>query len=166
MTQTALAGRHSMESPAEKPLDWTTDDWATPPEIVAELAREFGPFDLDVCCRPETAKAPRFYTKAENGLVQPWNGTVWLNPPYSDPTPWLREAVARTYSGECPLVVALLPASTDTGWFHNYVWRIAEVRFRKGRIKFHDWTGGPKGMPKGGNIVAIYHGRCLACGRC
>lgn len=143
----------------EKPEDWTSDDWSTPPEIVRAFEEEFGPFDLDVCCRPETAKAPQYFTKLTNGLAQPWFGQAWMNPPFSDPAPWLRKAIEETESGRCDMVVALLPAATDTRWFHDYVLGKAEVRFRKGRIKFYGWMGTPIGSPKAGTVFAIYRSR-------
>lgn len=147
-----------------RPDDWTSDDWSTPPEIVHGFSAEFGPFDLDVCCRPDTAKALRFYTKADDGLARPWFGKVWMNPPFSDPSPWLRKAIEETLSGRADLVVALLPAATDTRWFHDLVLGKAEVRFRRGRIKFHGWMGTPIGSPKAGTVFAIYRrpGLCAA----
>lgn len=140
----------------ERPADWTSDDWSTPPEIVQEYAAEFGGFDVDPCCTPSTAKAPFFYTKADDGLKQPWAGRVWINPPYSDPTPWVQRAYEATKQGECDLVVMLLPAATDTGWFHDWVLEKAELRFRRGRIRFHGWQGTPIGSPKTPSIIAIY----------
>lgn len=150
--------------PPERPEFWTSDEWSTPQEIVTELAAEFGPFDLDACARPETAKAPVFYTKADNALEQPWRGRVWLNPPYSDPGPWLRKAVIETLTARASVVVALIPACTDVGWFHDFVKDRAEVRLRRGRIKFIGWLGTPIGSPKTGSIVAIYRAlpRCSA----
>lgn len=140
-----------------KPEDWTSDDWHTPPEVVAKVVEEFGAFDLDPCCRDTTAKAPLFYTKADDGLSLPWFGRVWLNPPYSDPGPWLKKAADSVESGDCELVVALLPASTDTRWFHNHILdRGAEVRFIKGRIRFYGWEHTPIGSPKTPSIFAIY----------
>lgn len=141
----------------EKPQDWTSDDWSTPPEIVHEFEREFGAFDLDVCARPETAKAPRFFTKADNALLQPWFAErAWMNPPFSDPAPWLRKAIYETEVGRCQLLVALLPAATDTRWFHDFVLGRSEVRFKRGRIKFYGWMGTPIGSPKAGTVFAIY----------
>lgn len=141
---------------SEKPADWTTDDWATPREIVQQFETEFGAFDLDVCAKPETAKAPMFYTKVQNGLEREWRGRAWMNPPYSDPGPWVQKAYEETQAGHCDLVVALLPNATDTGWFHEWVLGKAEVRFRRGRVKFLGWMGTPIGSPKGGTIFAIY----------
>lgn len=139
---------------APRPEGWTSDDWSTPPELVAELAREFGAFDLDPCCREITAKAPRFYTRETNGLAQEWRGRVWLNPPYSDPAPWLEKAIEAQRAGA--LTVALLPASTDTAWFHDLVLPYAEVRFVRGRVRFYGWEGTPIGSPRTGSIIVIY----------
>lgn len=140
----------------DKPADWTSDDWATPPEIVQSFVDEFGAFDLDVCARVDTAKAEQFFTRADDGLSRDWFGRAWMNPPFSNPAPWLKKAIEETESGRCEMVVALLPASTDTRWFHDLVLGRAEVRFRKGRIKFIGWMGTPIGSPKAGTVFAIY----------
>jgi phage N-6-adenine-methyltransferase len=139
-----------------KPVWWSSDHWATPPSLVAELEAEFGRFDLDPCCRAETAKAPAFYTEADDGLSKPWHGTVFLNPPYSKPAPWLRKAIEETTSGAAVLVVALLPVRTDTRWFHALVKGRAEIRFIQGRIKWIGWQGTPIPHPQDPNMVAFY----------
>ena len=139
-----------------KPEWWTTDHWSTPPEIVRGLEAEFGAFTLDPCCTAITAKAPTFYTPETDGLSKPWSGNVFLNPPYSKPGPWLRKAREETESGRARLVVALLPVSTDTRWFHDYVRDVAELRFVRGRIKFFGWMGTPIGSPKQPSMLAIY----------
>lgn len=69
-----------------------TDLWATPQAFFDELNREFG-FTLDVAAAPENAKCEKFYTKEQDGLVQPWDGTVWCNPPYGRTVgDWVRKA--------------------------------------------------------------------------
>lgn len=138
--------------PWEKPNWWTSDHWSTPPELVRELEREFGTFDLDPCCRAETAKAPTYYTAQDDGLKQRWFGKVWLNPPYSKPAPWLRKAAER----EADLTVSLLPVRTDTKWFHELVLGNAEIRFLRGRIKWIGWQGTPIPNPKEPSMLAIY----------
>jgi phage N-6-adenine-methyltransferase len=135
-----------------RPDDWSSDKWATPPELVQQLEEEFGAFDLDPCCEPHTAKAPTFYT--EGGLERPWFGRVFLNPPYSNPRPWLERAIKAKQNGHT--VVALLPACTDTKWFHDAVLGHAEIRFLRGRVKWLGWEGTPIGSPKSGTILAIY----------
>lgn len=141
-----------------KPENWTSDCWATPLEIVQKLEKEFGVFDLDPCCYPNTAKAKKFYTPAEDGLSQPWLGRVFLNPPYSKPAPWLQKALSETACGNATLVVALLPVSTDTKWFHRFVKDRAQVRFIQGRVRFLGWQGTPIPAPKRPSMFAVYRG--------
>jgi phage N-6-adenine-methyltransferase len=136
----------------ERPTGWSSDKWATPWHVVRQLEREFGTFDLDPCCEEHTAKAATLYS--EGGLEKPWFGRVFLNPPYSNPRPWLERAIQA--KGEGCTVVALLPAATDTGWFHDCVAGHAEVRFLRGRIKWLGWEGTPIGSPKSPTIIAIY----------
>lgn len=124
------------------------NDWATPQWLIDEYRAKGFAFKLDVCAYPITSKAPLCYTVKENGLIQPWHpySPVWCNPPYGRGTagagPWLKKAVAEMELG-CTSVF-LLPARTDTRWWHDYVWdnvkqrprRHREVDFRKGRITF------------------------------
>ena len=63
-----------------------TVEWATPPEVYDPLNREFG-FTLDVAATPENAKCPRYYTRNDDGLAQPWDGVCWMNPPYGKDVP-------------------------------------------------------------------------------
>ena len=89
----------------------------TPQWLVDQLAREFGPFDLDPAATAANAKAPRFYTRDQDGLSQPWAGRIWLNPPYGrEIGAWMRRAAQAGAEGH--LVVALVPArSTGTQWW-------------------------------------------------
>lgn len=113
-----------------------TDVWATPQRFFDELDREFN-FELDVCATPENAKCRRFYTKEQDGLAQPWVGRVWCNPPYGrEIGKWVKKAFETAARGG--LVVMLLPARTDTRWFHDYIYGKADVRFIRGRLKFGD----------------------------
>ena len=139
-----------------RPRWWTSDHWSTPVDVLAQLERDFGSFDLDPCATSQTAKAPQFFTRRENGLRQYWHGKVFLNPPYSDPQPWLEKAIEETRAGRAALVVALLPSDVSTGWFHELVKDRAEIRFWRGRIRFIGWKGTPIDRPRNGNIVAIY----------
>ena len=139
-------------STVEKPSWWTSDEWETPPEFVTQLEAEFGAFTLDPCARAETAKAPHYYTKDDDGLLQPWNGHVFVNPPYSHPKPWIEKALAESGHGTVSLL--LLPAATDVGWFHDLVLPSMNVRFLRGRLRFLGWQGTPIGSPTAGNILA------------
>ena len=110
-----------------------TDQWATPPDFFAVLAEEFE-FDLDVCAGAENAKCARYFTREQNGLIQEWDGVCWMNPPYGrEIGKWVRKAYEAAKGGAT--VVCLLPARTDTAWFHDYCAK-GEVRFLRGRLKF------------------------------
>lgn len=112
-----------------------SDTWLTPPYIVEAL----GPFDLDPCCPPDMPwrTAATMLTKAEDGLAAPWQGRVWLNPPYSSVArAWMRKLV------EHGVGTALIFARTETEWFRETVWRAATaVLFLHGRLHFHNALG-------------------------
>lgn len=111
-----------------------TDMWATPKDFFDKLNEEFH-FTVDVCAIPENAKCEKFFTPEMNGLKQEWTGICWCNPPYGrEIGKWVEKAyVASTWGAT---VVMLLPARTDTKWFHEYIYNNAEIRFIKGRLKF------------------------------
>ena len=111
-----------------------TDVWATPRELFRLLDDEFH-FTLDVCALPENATCARYFTPDDDGLRQEWEGVIWMNPPYGRGIDrWLKKAWDAATHGAT--VVALLPARTDTRWWHQYVMQASEVRFLKGRLRF------------------------------
>lgn len=111
-----------------------TDLWATPQDFFDKLDAEFH-FNLDVCALPENAKCAAFYPPEMDGLSQPWYGNCWCNPPYGRQVGrWVAKAAQSAAEGAT--VVMLLPARTDTAWFHDYIYGRAEVRFVRGRLKF------------------------------
>jgi phage N-6-adenine-methyltransferase len=110
-----------------------TDLWATPQEFFDRCDADFA-FTLDVCATPENAKCARFFTAADDGLAQDWSGTCWMNPPYGrEIGRWMRKAYESSLSGAT--VVCLVPARTDTRWWHDYAMR-GEIEFIRGRLKF------------------------------
>lgn len=111
-----------------------TDMWATPQAFFDQLNEEFH-FTVDVCAIPENAKCEKFFTPEINGLKQEWEGVCWCNPPYGrEIGKWVEKAyIASTFGAT---VVMLLPARTDTKWFHEYIYNKSEIRFVKGRLKF------------------------------
>lgn len=118
-----------------KPLfSSATDDWATPQWLFDALKAEFA-FTLDPAASPSNAKCRRFFTRQEDGLAQDWSGeTVFLNPPYGRVIgDWVQKAHETSLRGSA--VVCLLPARTDTAWWHNFVMR-GEIRFLRGRLRF------------------------------
>jgi phage N-6-adenine-methyltransferase len=146
-----------------------TDKWSTPRALAAEKV-ELYRLDLDVCADPFNAVVPRFFTEAENGLRQDWNGArVWCNPPYGESEKpckakctkqkcvkrgWHRAsywagcpdfvAACRTHGQRGGLSVMLLPARTETRWWHKHIWNRetrspypgVSVDFLPGRLKF------------------------------
>jgi phage N-6-adenine-methyltransferase len=110
-----------------------SDDWATPPHVYTELAAEFS-FTLDASASADNAKCGRYFTVDDNGLSKAWAPeTVWVNPPYARGITglWLEKAADEAESGAT--VVALVPARTDTAWWHDQVMaRAAEVRLVRG----------------------------------
>lgn len=129
-----------------------TDLWATPQDVFDELNREFG-FVLDVCASPENTKCPRYFTREGNGLLQEWRGACWMNPPYGrEIGDWIRKAYLSSREGAT--VVCLIPARTDTAWWHEYVAHSSEIRFLRGRLKF----GGADNSAPFPSAVVIFKG--------
>lgn len=129
-----------------------TDLWATPQEFFDGLNKEFG-FTLDVCATKENAKCAKFYTKEDDGLCKNWHGEVcWMNPPYGrEIGKWVKKASeTNSYFGNT--IVCLLPARTDTKWFHDYIYGKTEIRFLKGRLKF----GGQKNSAPFPSMVVVF----------
>jgi len=108
------------------------DDWTTPQDRWDEWNREYE-FDTDAAASAENTKCVRFYTDA---LSHDWSGRVWCNPPYSMNAQFVNHASEQR--NNCSIIVMLLPARTDTRWFHDYVYGKAEIEFIKGRLKFGD----------------------------
>jgi len=129
-----------------------SDDWGTPQAFFDELHAEFG-FTLDVCASARNAKCPRFFSREDNGLEQTWTGTVWLNPPYGREIGlWLRKAVESWRGGAT--VVCLVPARTDTAWWHDYA-ALGEVRFVRGRLRFVSAEGEKSSAPFPSAVVVF-----------
>jgi phage N-6-adenine-methyltransferase len=90
----------------------------------------------DVAALPHNTKCPRFFTPGQDGLKQRWAGVCWMNPPYGSALrKWVHKA--RDSAEDGATVVCLLPARTDSAWWHDYVLPHAEVRYIRGRLKFN-----------------------------
>lgn len=114
-----------------------TDMWATPLDFFNKLSEEFD-FVVDVCATSENAKCTLYFTPEMNGLKQDWSQyeTLWMNPPYGrEIGKWVKKAYESSLNGST--VVCLLPARTDTKWWHEYCMN-GEIRLVKGRLKFGD----------------------------
>lgn len=113
------------------------NEWETPQEFFNKLDAEFH-FTLDPASTHENAKCAKHYTAEENGLLQDWTGeTVFCNPPYGRELPRWVEKCAKA-AGRGTVVVMLIPASTDTRAFHQFIYGKAEIRFIKGRLHFNE----------------------------
>lgn len=110
-------------------------NWATPPDLFESLHEEFN-FDIDVCAERWNAKLPTFWTLEDDCLSKSWIGLrCFMNPPYGRE---IKHFIEKASTSDAEVVVALLPARTDTKYFHNYIYGKAEIRFLKGRVNF--WT--------------------------
>lgn len=111
-------------------------EYSTPQDFFDALNKEFK-FNLDPCATKENAKCKKFFTEQDDGLAQDWGGhRVFCNPPYGRK---LRKWVAKASmeaSKPNTKVVMLIPARTDTFYFHDYIYGIAEIRFVRGRLRF------------------------------
>ena len=134
--------------------DTSSDDWITPQWLIKKLPA----FDLDVCASRTQpwACADRQWTESDNGLLMPWSGYVWCNPPYGLETRTWLNRMALYDNG-----IALVFARTETQMFFDSVWKRARVLlFLKGRLAFARPDGSfPKlGHNSGGPSVLIGYG--------
>lgn len=114
-----------------------SNEWETPQKVYDELNREFD-FTLDPSSSEKNHKCDKYFTLSENGLEKSWKGErVFCNPPYGrEIVKWIEKGYSEVLSNDCQVVVFLIPARTDTRYFHDYIYNQFEIRFIKGRIKF------------------------------
>lgn len=132
-------------------------DWCTPRQFFDELDAEFH-FVLDAAATHQNSKCKRYFTPKENGLIQSWDvgGAVYCNPPYGKEIGlWVKKAYEESQKGIT--IVMLIPARTDTKYFHEYIYHKADIRFIKGRLKFTDESGISKGTAPFPSMVVIYN---------
>lgn len=110
------------------------NDWETPQQLFELLDATYG-FTLDPCCTHANAKCEKHYTEEEDGLAQSWEGeVVFCNPPYGrEIGKWVKKCSDESKHAK---VVMLIPARTDTAYFHDYIYGKAKVTFLRGRLKF------------------------------
>lgn len=126
-----------------------TDLWATPQVFFDKYNSKFN-FATDVCANAENAKCATFFDKEMDGLAQEWKGACWMNPPYGRGIgTWVKKAYESAQQGAT--VVCLLPARTDTAWWHDYCAK-GEVEFIRGRLKF----GGHKNSAPFPSAVVVF----------
>ena len=132
-----------------------SNDWSTPQDFFDELNAEFG-FTLDPCADEFNHKCNKYFTEGDDGLLQDWEGEiVFCNPPYGKA---IKDWVRKAYIEGCKpntTVVLLIPARTDTAYFHEYIYHEAkEIRFIRGRLKF----GNSKNAAPFPSMVVVYRG--------
>ena len=111
-----------------------TDLWATPQDFFDQQNALHGPFDMDVCANADNAKCAVYFDKSMDGLAQKWVGKCWMNPPYGrEIGKWMKKAFESAGNGT--VVVCLVPARTDTAWWHDYATK-GHITFIRGRLKF------------------------------
>lgn len=126
--------------------------WSTPKDVFDTLNAEFH-FDLDAAADQQNAMCAEYLTEQDDALSVPWHGRVWANPPYGRGIgQWVAKAWLESERGAT--VVMLLPASTDTRWFHEYA-PFGDVRFLGGRLRFGD---GPHTAPFA-SMILIFHAK-------
>ena len=127
--------------------------WSTPQEFFDTLNVEYN-FTLDPCATPETAKCTKFFTEEDDGLLQDWGGhTVFCNPPFGTAIKhWVKKCSDEAKKPDTT-VVMLIPARTDTIYFHEYIYHKAEITFVKGRLKF----GNAKNSAPFPSMVVVFH---------
>lgn len=129
-----------------------SNEWQTPQSLFDILNAEFA-FTLDAAATAHNAKCKHFYTRQQDALKQPWTGIVWCNPPYGNAiAKFIQKGYEQAQRGAT--VVMLIPARTDTRYWHDYVMKAAEVRLIKGRLYFtqHGKTG-PAPFP---NAIIVF----------
>lgn len=119
-----------------------TDEWATPPEVLALVVECLGAIDVDPCAdAAHTVPASQHFTAAEDGLAQEWRGRVYMNPPYGRAIDaWVSKLLAEVEAGRTTWAIALVPARTDTQWFRRF--RDYPLAFWRGRLRFGDADSG------------------------
>lgn len=132
-------------------------DWSTPQSFFDSLNKEFS-FSLDPCADATNHKCEKYFTKEDDGLRQSWKGeTVFCNPPYGRAIKnWVKKCSEEAQQPNTT-VVLLIPARTDTKYFHDYIYQKpnVEIRFLRGRLKFGD---GKHSAPFPSMVVIFRHG--------
>lgn len=129
------------------------DEWSTPQDVFDELDAEFE-FNLDPCASDDNHKCDAYYTIQDDGLSKNWRGRrVFCNPPYSGIGKWVEKAY-RECRFDDTVVVLLIPARTDTKYFHNFIYQRSEIRFIKGRLRF----GGANNNAPFPSMIVIFRG--------
>ena len=128
-----------------------TDLWYTPEDFFKKYDKY--KFEIDVCATDDNAKCDKYFTEEIDGLSQEWKGVCWMNPPYGRTIKqWMKKAYESSLAGAT--VVCLVPARTDTNWWHDYAMK-GDIEFIKGRLKF----GGSKNSAPFPSAVVVFNSK-------
>ncbi|WP_077700309.1 phage N-6-adenine-methyltransferase [Staphylococcus hominis] len=131
-----------------------SNEWSTPQNLFDELNDEFN-FTLDPCATDKNAKCSKYFTIEDDGLSKDWsNEVVFMNPPYGrEIKKWIKKAYEESLNGAT--VVCLIPARTDTTYWHDFIFDKADdIRFLRGRLKF----GNSKNNAPFPSAIVVYRG--------
>lgn len=133
------------------------NEWYTPAGIIEAARAVMGGIDLDPASSAaanEVVRAARFYTATDNGLIQPWEGRIWLNPPYSGilVARFVEKLVAEHRSSHVGAAVMLTNNATETVWGQSLLGACSAVCFPSGRIRF-GLRGEEKATPLQGQMI-------------
>lgn len=133
-----------------------SDEWGTPVKLFRELDEEFD-FTLDPCAAKDRLlkKGMKTHNIDDNGLWFSWEDErVFVNPPYQFIDKWVNKC--HMESRRAKVIVTLIPSRTDTKYFHDHIYHIADLRFIKGRLKFVDHSGKKMGPAPFPSLLCIY----------
>lgn len=141
-----------------------SDLYETPPEVFHYALHKYGPFDIDVCAQLSTKKVPQYFgpdherPESRDAFAASWSTlayTAWMNPPYSNPAPWIDKAREECRKGM--RVTALLPADTSTQWLQKNILlnQNCYIDWLPKRIR-HLYNGVRSGSPKFGSIIVVF----------
>lgn len=138
----------SSSMPAQRP-GRSKQDYQTPPEFLDAVLRRYSirDFSIDLAASAMNRVTDRFYSEADNALVQPWGvgaGWAWCNPPYAHIGPWVKRAYEQSREPDRRILM-LLPAGVGSNWFRDWVHGKAKIIFLNGRLQF---VGTPDPYPK------------------
>ena len=130
--------------------------WSTPQSFFTKYDGEYN-FNLDVCASEDNAKCAKYFTETDDGLQQEWEGVCWMNPPYGrEIIKWMKKAYESSLNGAT--VVCLVPARTDTTWWHEYAMK-GTIEFIRGRLKF----GNSKNSAPFPSAIVVFNGGRYEC---
>lgn len=148
-----------------------SDEWYTPDYLFRTLSDLYGPFTMDVCATPDSARAQRFFTQADDGLAQLWEGVCWCAPPYSNPRPWVKKAIESTtgyrqdeyhdqngwgYTGAAERVVMLVKNDPSTSWYQLGAWYATDHVALPVRVKFTPGAGQRASRPNFASSILVF----------